>query len=106
MSALSVVGGSRRRIQLWCLAFVIPGIVLGGLFTFYPMVMSWYYSLVQWNGFCNARTFIGLRPVPLPPSISFPGRAAHDSRRPLWIFAKPFLTTLSVFTVATRIAPA
>lgn len=60
MSALSVVGGSRRRIQLWCLAFVLPGVVLGGLFTFYPIVMSWYYSLVQWNGFGNARTFVGL----------------------------------------------
>jgi ABC-type sugar transport system permease subunit len=60
VSAVSAVGGSRRRIQLWCLAFLLPGLVLGGLFTFYPMVMSWYYSLVQWNGFGSARTFVGL----------------------------------------------
>ncbi len=60
MSAVSAVGASRRRVQLWCLAFLLPGLVLGGLFTFYPMVMSWYYSLVQWNGFGSARTFVGL----------------------------------------------
>jgi multiple sugar transport system permease protein len=60
VSAVSAVGGSRRRVQLWCLAFLLPGLVLGGLFTFYPMVMSWYYSLVQWNGFGSARTFVGL----------------------------------------------
>jgi ABC-type sugar transport system permease subunit len=60
MSAVSAAGGSRRRVQLWCLAFLLPGLVLGGLFTFYPMVMSWYYSLVQWNGFGSASTFVGL----------------------------------------------
>jgi multiple sugar transport system permease protein len=60
MTAILASGRSRRRTQLWCLGFMAPGLILAGLFAFYPMVMSWYYSLVQWNGFGSARTFIGL----------------------------------------------
>jgi multiple sugar transport system permease protein len=60
MSVAFLAGRPRRRTQLWCLGFVAPGVVLAGLFTFYPMVMSWYYSLVQWNGFGSAQTFVGL----------------------------------------------
>ncbi len=54
-------GSNQRRVQLWCLAFLLPGLILGGLFTFYPMVMSWYYSFVQWSGFGSSRTWVGLQ---------------------------------------------
>lgn len=30
------------------------------MFTFYPIVSSWYYSFMQWSGFSAVKTFIGL----------------------------------------------
>lgn len=39
---------------------MVPAMILAALFTFYPMVMSWYYSALDWNGFSSARDFIGL----------------------------------------------
>jgi len=45
--------------MLWCYVFMVPAAVLAGLFTFYPMVMSWYYSFLDWTGITVERTFIG-----------------------------------------------
>jgi multiple sugar transport system permease protein len=39
---------------------MVPGGVLAVLFTFYPMVMSWWYSLLNWTGFTSQQDFIGL----------------------------------------------
>ena len=40
--------------------FLLPTIVLFGLFTIYPMVGSFLISLQDWNGFSQTRTFVGL----------------------------------------------
>jgi len=39
---------------------MLPAAVLSALFTFYPMVMSWWYSLLDWTGFTERGDFIGL----------------------------------------------
>jgi len=44
----------------WCYIFMAPALTLAMLFTFYPIVMSWYYSLFQWSGFTTAKHFVGL----------------------------------------------
>jgi ABC-type sugar transport system permease subunit len=49
-----------RRTALWCLAFAAPALILAGMFTFWPMGASIWYSLVDWSGFTNTPTFIGL----------------------------------------------
>ncbi|MFC0674442.1 carbohydrate ABC transporter permease [Brachybacterium hainanense] len=55
-------GSLRREIlkHRWCYVFVLPSLVLAGMFTFYPMVMSWYYSFLDWTGVTSARTWVGL----------------------------------------------
>ncbi|QOR70572.1 sugar ABC transporter permease [Ruania alkalisoli] len=50
----------RRRTWLACYAFVAPSLLLGALFTFWPMVASWYYSLLDWTGFVGTQSFVGL----------------------------------------------
>ena len=44
----------------WCYIFMLPALVLSGMFTFYPIVSSWYFSLLQWSGFSADKVFIGL----------------------------------------------
>ena len=44
----------------WCYLFLLPGLVLAGMFTFWPTVASWYYSLLNWSGFTSEKTFVGL----------------------------------------------
>lgn len=44
----------------WCYLFMLPGMILTGMFTFYPIVASMYFSLLQWSGFTTNATFIGL----------------------------------------------
>lgn len=40
---------------------MIPGLVLIGLFSVYPLVMSWYFSFLDWDGIQKAKTWIGLK---------------------------------------------
>lgn len=49
-----------RRRNLWIYAFLMPTIVLYGLYTLYPMVASYWYSLVEWNGFSAQQRFVGI----------------------------------------------
>jgi len=44
----------------WIYLFLAPTLVLHTLFTLWPIVASYYYSLLDWNGFDRAGTFIGL----------------------------------------------
>lgn len=44
----------------WCYIFMLPGLVLLAMFSFFPIVASWYYSLLDWSGIGGDRTFIGL----------------------------------------------
>jgi multiple sugar transport system permease protein len=56
-------GGSlSRRIwsARWCYLFIVPNLVLSAMFTFYPAVMSWYFSLLHWSGFNSDREWVGL----------------------------------------------
>lgn len=45
--------------MMWCYIFMIPAGILSLMFTFYPMVMSWYFSFLDWSGITVERTFIG-----------------------------------------------
>src|SRR5690606_33556604 len=49
-----------RRRYLWIYAFLLPTFVLYGMYTLYPMVASYWYSLVEWNGFTADQRFVGL----------------------------------------------
>jgi ABC-type sugar transport system permease subunit len=51
---------ARRGDLFWIYLFIIPGMVLTALFVFYPMGASWYFSLTQWTGFSDAKSFVGL----------------------------------------------
>src|SRR5699024_2502321 len=58
--------GPRRRhwraaaTTRWCYLFMVPAAILSALFTFYPMVMSWWFSFLDWTGFTERGDFIGL----------------------------------------------
>jgi multiple sugar transport system permease protein len=39
---------------------MVPSTVLAALFTFYPTVMSWYFSFLDWSGFSDSAHFTGL----------------------------------------------
>jgi multiple sugar transport system permease protein len=49
-----------RRRNLWIWAFLMPTIVLYGLYTVYPIIASYWYSLVEWNGFEAEQRFVGI----------------------------------------------
>lgn len=50
-----------RRTELWVWLFLVPTIVLYGAYTLYPIVASYWYSLLDWNGFDTDKTFVGLQ---------------------------------------------
>ncbi|GAA6209651.1 sugar ABC transporter permease [Cognatishimia sp. WU-CL00825] len=39
---------------------ILPGLILGGMFVFYPIVASMYFALHDWSGFNSAKVFVGL----------------------------------------------
>ena len=49
-----------RRRNVWIWAFLMPTVVLYGLYTIYPIIASYWYSLVEWNGFESEQRFVGL----------------------------------------------
>jgi ABC-type sugar transport system permease subunit len=52
--------GERLWTARWSYLFMLPGLILTGMFTFYPIVASMYFSLLQWSGFTAQSYFIGL----------------------------------------------
>ena len=54
-------GVDTRRQTIWVWAFLTPTIVLYGLYTLYPIVASYWYSLVEWNGFSSDQRFVGIQ---------------------------------------------
>ena len=44
----------------WCYVFMLPSLILTGMFTFYPIFASWYFAFLDWSGFTATRTFVGL----------------------------------------------
>lgn len=51
---------TEARMYVFVYAFLLPTIVLYGLFTVYPIVGSYWYSFLEWNGFTAEKTFVGL----------------------------------------------
>ncbi|NAZ82081.1 ABC transporter permease subunit [Kineococcus sp. R8] len=45
---------------MWIWLFLLPTTVLYGLYTLYPIVASYWYSLVEWNGFSDGQRFVGI----------------------------------------------
>jgi len=43
----------------WCYLFALPNLILAGMFTFYPTVMSWYFSFLDWSGFTSDKEWVG-----------------------------------------------
>jgi ABC-type sugar transport system permease subunit len=52
--------GHRIWVSRWCYLFVLPNLTLAAMFTFYPAVMSWYFSFLDWSGFTANRDWVGL----------------------------------------------
>jgi multiple sugar transport system permease protein len=52
--------GQRIWHHRWCYVFMLPSLVLAALFTFYPIVDSWYISFLNWSGFTAERQWVGL----------------------------------------------
>lgn len=57
--------GSRRTTRLrnsvWPWVFLLPTALMFGAYTLWPVVASWWYSLLSWNGFEAQKTFVGLQ---------------------------------------------
>lgn len=52
-------GGTRTTLWIWL--FLIPTVVLYGVYTVYPIFASYWFSFVEWNGFEESKTWVGLR---------------------------------------------
>ncbi len=39
---------------------LLPGLILGGMFVFYPIVAALYFALHDWSGFNSEKVFVGL----------------------------------------------
>jgi len=61
-SAAAAVDRPRHgwRKTTWIWVFLLPTVVLYGLYTIYPIIASYWYSLVEWNGFDSGQKFVGL----------------------------------------------
>lgn len=62
VSAPSRARKLRQRLwkDRWIYIFLAPTTILYLLFTLWPIVASYWYSLLDWNGFSRDRTFVGL----------------------------------------------
>jgi len=49
----------RRRFELYIWLFLAPTLLLYGVYTLYPIVASYWYSMLDWNGFDAHGTFTG-----------------------------------------------
>lgn len=63
VTARETAGRSAKNAghTLWIWLFLIPTVVLYGAFTIYPIIGSYWYSFLQWDGFSASKTFIGLQ---------------------------------------------
>lgn len=50
----------RLRRNWWIYLFLLPTVIGYGAYTVYPLVASWWYALLDWPGFAQTGTFIGL----------------------------------------------
>lgn len=54
--------GIVRRIwkDRWIYIFLLPTLVLYSMYTLWPIIASWYFSLLDWNGFSRSGRYVGL----------------------------------------------
>jgi multiple sugar transport system permease protein len=52
--------GQRLWKDRWIYIFLLPTMILYSMYTIWPIGASWYYSLLDWNGFERSGRFIGL----------------------------------------------
>ncbi len=50
-----------RKKTTWIWIFLLPTVLLYGVYTIYPIIASYWYSLVEWNGFDASQKFVGLQ---------------------------------------------
>jgi multiple sugar transport system permease protein len=50
----------RLRRNWWIYLFLLPTVLGYGLYTVYPLVASWWYAFLDWPGFAQTGTFIGM----------------------------------------------
>lgn len=52
----------RKRLwkDRWIYVFLLPSVILYGLFVIWPIVASYWFSLLDWNGFDPQPKFVGL----------------------------------------------
>lgn len=55
-------GGRWRRLRQdwWIYLFLLPTILGYGAYTLYPLLASWWFALLDWPGFADSGTFIGI----------------------------------------------
>jgi len=53
---------TRKRLwkDRWIYLFLLPTFVLYPMYTVWPILASWYYSLLDWNGFERSGSFVGV----------------------------------------------
>lgn len=49
-----------RSQTTWIWVFLLPTVVLYGMYTLWPIAASYWYSLEEWNGFTSEGRFVGL----------------------------------------------
>ncbi len=52
--------GARLWADRWIYLFLLPTAILYSMYSLWPVGVSWWYSLLDWNGFGDSGTFIGL----------------------------------------------
>ncbi|WP_159618952.1 carbohydrate ABC transporter permease [Ruania rhizosphaerae] len=50
----------RLRKDWWIYLFLLPTLVGYGAYTVYPLVASWWFAFLDWPGFADSGTFIGI----------------------------------------------
>ncbi|UFU07810.1 carbohydrate ABC transporter permease [Ruania halotolerans] len=53
-------GPVHRRLSPWVYAFLVPTVLLFGLYTVWPSLSSVFYSMLDWRGLGTDRSFTGL----------------------------------------------
>lgn len=50
----------QRQIVLWCWLFMTPNLIFYAMFQGWPIIINWYYSMLDWSGLSSNITFVGL----------------------------------------------
>lgn len=61
MEKRSVILGIRLRRNMVITFYLLPALVLFFLFILYPNVLSFYYSLLKWDGLSKIKEFVGFK---------------------------------------------